>query len=287
MARSVENINDYIVTRMVLSFAAIGITITPALWSKRNKLRAICFTIATCQALLEQLNDLFFQRVEAQVAKAAAASAIWVQDKMFKFQYSADNPQVVALIDTVPTYPVIDDTLKIITACSVTSDASNVVSIKVAKGSPLTALDSAQLSSAQGYINLIGTIGIDYVAISLNPDRLYIEADIFFAGQYAAVIQQSVIDTLDSYMEKLSITNFNGNLKITDLEAVIKNVPGINDVVLKNVRARPETDPFSSGVDLVVNTSVLLRQYFTIAGYVIQEDSSGNTFADKLNFIAE
>ena len=162
MARSVSNINDYIVSNLVTNFAAIGITINPLLWSKRNLLRLICYTVAISQALMEQLQDLFRQNIELTVSKAAAASALWVQDKMFKFQYSATNPQIIALINTVPTYAVVDPTLLLITACSVTTDVSNSVNIKVAKGNPLVALAAPEISSAQGYINIIGIAGINY-----------------------------------------------------------------------------------------------------------------------------
>jgi hypothetical protein len=287
MARSVSNINDYIVQTLVTNFAAIGITINPTLWSKRNLLRAICYTVAIAQALMEQLQDLYKQQVEDIVSKAAAASSKWVQDKMFKFQYSATNPQVIALIDTIPTYPVIDETLRIIKACSVTSDISNTVSIKVAKGDTLTALSSPELSSAQGYIDIIGIEGIDYVVLSLNPDKIYIDAEVFYQGQYAAVIQDSVINTLNDYLKKLSITNFDGGIKMADVEAVIRNVVGVNDVVLKNVRARPDTDVFSAGIDLILNTAIIQRQFITIAGYIVQETTSGKTFADSLVFTAQ
>jgi hypothetical protein len=287
MARSVSNINDYIVSNLVVQMAAIGVTINPILWSRYNMLRCICYTVAICQALMEQLQDLFKQEIESIVSKSAAATSIWVQDKMFRFQYSATNPQIIALINTIPTYPIIDDTLKIIKACSVTTDISNDVSIKVAKGDPLVSLSSPELSAAQGYINIIGVTGITYTVISLNPDKLYIDAEIFYAGQYAAIIQSSVIDTVNNYLKNLSITNFNGALKMSDLEGVIRNVVGVNDVVLNNVRARPDSSLFSAGVDLILNTAIIQKQFVTIAGYISEEDTITKTFADTLIFTAQ
>src|ERR1700749_1393665 len=115
MARSVDQINSFLVDTLVSNFAAIGVTINPTLWSKRNMLRALCYTVAIVQALMEQLQDVFKANIEAVVATAAAASAKWVQAKMFEFQYSATDPQVIALINTVPVYPVVDPTLQIIT----------------------------------------------------------------------------------------------------------------------------------------------------------------------------
>lgn len=287
MARSVDQINAYIVDALVSNFAAIGIAIDPTLWSKRNLIRALCYTVAIGQALTEQLQDVFTDTIEAVVSTAAAASAAWVQAKMFAFQYSDTDPQVVALINTVPVYPVVDPTLQIITACSVTSDIANVVAVKIAKGNPFTALASPELSSAQGYINTIGVAGIKYEVISLSPDQLYVQADIYFQGQYAAIIQATVIATLNAWLQQQAVNNFNGKIKISDLEETIRDIAGVNDVVLKNVRGRADSDAFTSGIDLVLGTAVIQRQWSTIAGYVISEQTSGKSLADSLNFIVE
>lgn len=287
MARSLAEINSYIVSAVVTNFAAIGITIDPTLWSKRNILRAICYTVAISQALVEQLQDAFMAAIESTVAAAAAASYAWIQAKMFEFQYSSTDPQFVTLIDTVPVYPVVDPTLRLITACSVTSDKSNTVSIKVAKGSPLQALASLELSSAQGYINTIGTAGIIYNAISLNPDQIYIDADIYYQGQYASVIQTTVIAAITAWLANLSVVNFDGKIKMSDLEDTIRTIPGVNDVVLNNVRARADAVLFAAGIDLIVNDQIIQRSYSTAAGYLIPEATTGKTLMDSLNFITE
>ena len=287
MSRSVNNINQYIVSNLVVNFAAIGITINPVLWSKRNLLRQICFTVAVCQAYVEQMQDVFKAELEATVNKAAPASTAWVQDKIFKFQYSATNPQVIALVDTVAGYPTVDTTLRIITACSVTTDISNSVIIKAAKSNPLTALNDAESASLQGYINIIGIAGINYTVQTLYPDKIFIGAQIFYQGQYASVIQANVINTILNFLQNLSQSNFNGALKMSDLEAVIRNVTGVNDVVLNNVRGRAATDLFSAGIDLILGTSVLQRQWLTIAGYIAQEDTATKTLADTLIFTAQ
>lgn len=287
MARSVDQINAFVVDTLVSNFAAIGITINPTLWSKRNLLRSLCYTVAIAQALMEQLQDVFMSNIETVVATAAAASAKWVQAKMFAFQYSATNPQVIALINTIPVYPVVDPTLLIITACSVTSDISNIVAVKVAKGNPFQALAAPELSSAQGYINTIGVAGIQYNVISLNPDNLYIDASIYYQGQYAAIIQANVIAAISAFLQQLAINNFDGTLKMSDLEETIRDIAGVNDVVLNNVRGRADTDSFSAGIDLILGTAVIQRQWSTIAGYIIPETTTGKTLADSLTFIVQ
>lgn len=287
MARKVEEINDYIVTKLVANFAAVGITIDPTAWSKRNLLRNICFTIATCQAYFEQLQDYDIQVKETIADRTPAASPKWLQDKMFKFQYSSTDPQIVALIDTVPQYPTVNTALRIITGCAISSNVSNETLVKVAKGNPFEPLDSLELASAQGYINTVGVAGINYVVISLGSDKIYIDADIYYQGQYAAVIQATTIAAIEAWFVSLATNELKGNVEMSDLEGTIKAVPGVNDVVLKNVRGRADADLFAAGIDLIKDTAILQRKWVTIAGYVGQEDTSGHTFADSLNFIAE
>lgn len=245
------------------------------------------YVIATSIAVFEQILDVFTANNESILARSAAASLLWVQSKMFDFQFSATNPQVVQLINTIPQYPEIRPDLRILTACSVTSVVSNEVKIKVAKSDPYQSLTTPELNAAQSYINTIGVAGINYDVISLAADRLFIEADIYFQGQFSAVIQQTVIDTINNYLQTLSKTNFDGSIKMTDLEAVIRNATGVNDVLLKNVSARPNAVSFGSGTDLILNTAVVERFYNSEAGYLVEEDTSGETFSDTLTFIPQ
>jgi hypothetical protein len=287
MARTVQECNDYIVTNLVTEFAAVGITIDPNLWSKRNLLRNICYTFAIAQSLFEQLADISIAAMQDIQTKSAAATKAWIQDKMFKFQYSATTPQYVQMVNGIPQYPVVNDTLKIITACSVATSVTQTVNIKVAKGDPLSALAAGELTAAQDYIDTIGTAGINYVVLSDDADKLYIEANIYYRGSYAAVIQANVIDAIDAYLLNLSRTDFNGYIYVADLVKMIDNIEGVNDVELVNVKARYDSQSFGAGIDLVTAGDVVQRRYLAGAGYLIQEDTVGYTFADSLTFIAE
>lgn len=292
MARTVSQINTQIVSTLVAQFAAIGVTIDTTKWSKRNIMRLFCYSFAVCTGYIEQLMDSLKLSIENTASKSSPANALWIQLKMFEFQYSTTNPQILQLINTIPQYPVVDETLRIITACSVTSNVANEVIIKVASGdiedgTPFFALDGSQKSAAQSYINILGTAGIRYTIVSENADKLYVDADVYYSGQYSAVIVTNVIAAINQFLRTLSIVNFNGALKMTDLENAIRKVEGINDVVLKNVRIREDGVLFAAGVDLILNATTLLRLWNPIAGYIEEETTSGKTFTDSLNFIAE
>lgn len=287
MARTVQECYDYITTNLTTQFATVGITITPSTWSKRNVLRNICYTFAIAQALFEQLNDLAITQMTAIQAISASATPLWIQDKMFKFQYSATNPQVLQIINNVPAYDEIDEDLQIIKGCSVTTTVVNSVIIKTAKGSPLEALSVGEVSAAQTYIDQLGTAGINYTVLSLDSDKLYVEANVYYAGLYSPVIQASVIDALDNYLENLSTSNFNGYVYALDVERVIRAVEGVNDVEINRLSARYDSQTVLTGIDLVLGNELLNRRYLTGAGYIIQEDTPTYTFADTLTFIAE
>lgn len=280
MARQVSEIlNELIATKNTITELDVyNSTSKRAIW------RLWLYVVAVSIVVLEQMQDLYVSQVETILARSAAASKLWLQNKMFEFQYSATDPQIVQLINLAPQYPVIDTGLRIITACSVTSATPNIVMLKVAKSDPYEALLTAEVNAAQDYIDTIGSAGISYNISSLNPDRIFIEGEIFFKGQYSAVIQTNVIATINNYFQTLSKTNFDGSLKMSDLEGIIRNVVGVNDVVLVNVKGRNDGQAFGGGVNLILSKTLLNREYKSLAGYMISEDTSGQTLADKLTF---
>jgi hypothetical protein len=280
MARQVSEIlNELIATKNTITELDVyNSTSKRAIW------RLWLYVVAVSIVVLEQMQDLYVSQVETILARSAAASKLWLQNKMFEFQYSATDPQIIQLVNLAPQYPVIDTGLRIITACSVTSATPNIVMLKVAKSDPYEALLTAEVNAAQDYIDTIGSAGISYNISSLNPDRIFIEGEIFFKGQYSAVIQTNVIATINNYFQTLSKTNFDGSLKMSDLEGIIRNVVGVNDVVLVNVKGRNDGQAFGGGVNLILSKTLLNREYKSLAGYMISEDTSGQTLADKLTF---
>ncbi len=156
--------------------------------------------------------------------------------------------------------------------------------MKVAKSSPPEALTGGEVSALQSFLNIKEPAGIQSKALSLDPDRILVEAEVFYDGQYSAVISASVIAAIDAFLAAL---DFDGIVKVSDLEGAIKAVPGVSDVVFENVITRAETTTYPAGTKLVDNFALAIKQWQTIAGYIIQEDSSGGTFTDTLTFTAE
>jgi hypothetical protein len=286
MARPIDTIQQ-----LMLADIAADPVLTPAdmsqpglrSTSKRAFYRLLTRVFATCAFLLESLMDIYKASVENTASTAAAASAAWLQNQVFKFQYDASAPQIVQLINFAPAYPVVDASKQIISRCSVVTTVAGQTLIKVATGSTPSALSAPQLSALQNYVNTIGAT-ISYVVTSTNADELYIQADVYYQGQYSAIISTNVIAAINIFLAALP---FNGSLKVSDIESAIKSVQGVNDVILKNVIARKDSTSFTSGTFLVQNQQWISRIWATVSGYIISETTTGKTLTDSLNFIPQ
>jgi hypothetical protein len=279
MARTIEQIQAGIIADIQATpeLAEANSTSRRAIW------RLFTFVQASAILLLEQIIDVFTAENDLKISKAIPATASWLNAKVFEFQYSATNPQIVQLVNFAPAYPVTDTSLRLITRCAVVTTIANQVIIKVAKSEPPTALTSTELSSLQSYINNIGIVGVSYNCQSLASDKLFIDAEVYYDGQYSNVISATVIDAINTFLARLS---FNGVLKVSDIELAIRNVVGVNDVLLKNIKMRSDATPFVNGTFLVQNNTVISRLFPTASGYIVGETTTGNTFTDKLTFIA-
>lgn len=287
MARTVTQIYAQMVADVQASpILSILVPPAPQLPSKRSIWGALLFVFATCTFLLESLIDVAKAEVEDIANSAAWASPSYLQNKMLQFQYDPVTPQIVQLINYVPQYPVVDPTKQIISRVSVVTTVAGQTLVKLATGTPPGALNSDELSAAQDYLDTIGAT-IKYIATSQAADHLDIGANIYYAGQFSAIIQESVIDAITNLLSTFSSADFDGTLKVSDIEQVILGVPGVNDVILTNVIARQDATPFADGTYLVQNQQLISRTWATVAGYIIPETTSGQTLTDSLTFIAQ
>lgn len=240
-------------------------------------------TIAAQLNLNEQLWDKLRDEINAAIASAAPGSAAWIQAKVLLFQYSATNPQILQLIDLVPSYPTVDETLQIVTRCSVSTDLNKIVQIKVAKSDPPVALATLEYNSLTGYLRSMLFAGIDFNLVSDTSDKLYVNAEVFYDGQYTAAIQTNVETAINAYLAALP---FNGKLKVSSLQDAIQAVPGVTDVKLNTVKARQNSVALGSATIIydVVTSGQNALEWATVAGYIVEEDTVGSTFANTITY---
>jgi hypothetical protein len=239
--------------------------------------------IATQINLHEQLMDEQAAEIDEKIAKASAATPVWIKNKVLNhFQYSSTNPQILQVIDDELTYPTIDDTLHAVKKCSVKTDLNKNVKIKV-NGTSST-IASAIYSSLVGYLNNILPADMGYTVINLVSDKLYFVADIYYDGQYTSSIQSSVEEAITNYLANLE---FDGSVIISDLQEAIKDVSGVKDIKIYTIKARAHTVPLASATTIfdITGTGYNALRWDTVAGVIIPETTPGNMLADTVNYI--
>lgn len=300
MARTAEQIQASITTAYVAAMAAIGITIDPTQWSRRNLQKLAINIFASGTAIFEQILDLFTALIEGKIAAASPHTGKWWQAQMLKFQYDATTPQILLFDDSdginstfAPYYETVNTDLQIIKYATAGDGVYGTTAIKVAAqtGGLPVALSSPQLDAANSYAKSLSVNGITVNVTSGNSDKLYIAATIYYNGLYASVISDSVIAAINAYLAGIP---FNGVVILSNLELAIKAVAGVNDVVLTNVQARADSTAYGSGTNLVIGVdgavptgNVIKRSWATIAGYIVPEDTATHELTDSLTFISE
>lgn len=232
----------------------------------------------------ETLWDLFKVELEAISDATPTGTESWVREQLLKFQYSLTTPQIVQLVNFVPAYDIVNEALQIITRASVTTTANKLVNVKVAKADPPVKLATAELNSLVSYLDDIGYAGVTFAVSSKTSDKLFLEAEIFYDGQYASTISATVIAALETYLANIP---FDGNVRVQSVIDAVQAVEGVTDIVITGLAMRPDATLLPSATYLVASKATVYNKYPTDAGYIEQETTASNTFADKLTFTPE
>lgn len=237
---------------------------------------------ALASNLLSQLFDKFQVETTTAVYNNFAAVPAWIRSKILAFQ-TGDFAQIDLETYKV-AYPTIDTTKQIITSCSVKTSTNNTVNIKVAKSSGKISDD--EKTELTAYYDLLNPAGIKFNILSYDADLLYVNANVFYNGQYESVIKENVKAGITAFLKALP---FDGALLVTDLEQAIRDVEGVKDVVFINLYARPSSTAFVSATKLINNYTLVpaQRKYESIAGYMIPENETGYTLDDSLTFTVD
>jgi len=234
----------------------------------------------------EALHDIFKQDISDLADAAISGNQKWLQQQMYNFQYG----DIITLDDNYsPQYAVPDESKQIITQCAVVD--GNPVTIKVAKGTypAIEPLTTPELDAVKDYYygtsvqEGIGFAGVAAAFVTEYPDRLYVEADIYYAAQYTASdVKTNVITAIDNFFSTFQDDNFNGVVFVIKLTDAIQSVTGVSRVEYTSIKARDYNTIFASAA------SIDLQGYYqTFSGSVIGEDTAGETLADKLTMKPE
>ena len=250
------------------------------------------YITAMASRILEVLWDKKKAEFEAILATGVTPSIYWLRQKAFEFQYDALTPQIVQLVNMQAVYVPIDTTKRIITRAA-TNSSAGLATLFLAKNDPPEKLTAPELSSIQGYFTSagdgitqaagVGFAGQSINCVSLDPDLLYLEATIYYNGQYAGTIVNDTITAIKAYISDLGLYPI---MKTVDLVDVIQSVKGFSDIDIVNLSCRDAATAWLSGTDLVLASATLATSYTTSSGYMIGETTATYTLLDKLTFTA-
>jgi hypothetical protein len=250
------------------------------------------YIVAKCQNVLEQLWDEKQKELNATVSSGIPTSIYWFRQKCFEFQYDSLVPQVVQLVNMIPTYNPIDASKRIVTRCAVSGDASGVT-LKVAKSNPPSALSAVEITALTNYFIASGdgtaqAIGIAPAGCSVTvnsvaADLLYLQGTITYQGQYGGSIQSQCVSAIENFISDLGIT---ANFRIVDLVSALRKVDGFVDIYINNLSWRDAATPFGMGTVIVNSGDVVSTVIISTAGYAIGETTVSNTLNDTINYMA-
>jgi hypothetical protein len=287
MARTLEAIKQEIKTE-IRTYSSLDSFLFPEEGgSQVSVFNVIIYVVAAAMFTLEVMIDILKLDIQAIADSAPSGNAKWVQRQILNFQYG----DVVTITDFVPSYDPVDESARIVTRCSVKQLTSGVLAIKVAKGtSPsLSPLSAGELSALKDYYfgtsttEGIGFAGVRATFINLDPDRMRVQATVYYLGQYVvADVKAAVIEAIDDFFATFTDEAFDGTVFMSKLRDAMEAVDGVSRVTLTDIKAREATVVLGSATTIDVQ-----GYYTTVAGYLISEDTASNTLDDTITMTEE
>lgn len=226
--------------------------------------------------------DFYKVEIENKIKSAPVGSHEWLKAQMFLFQYDSVTPQVLQVDSNFAVnYVTEDPTKRIITRCSVKTSTTQTVLIKVAKSEPPVSVSGTELTAISGYVNDKAFAGVKYLVSSSASDKLFLDAVIYYDGQYSAVIQANVLSAINTYLSNI---DFDGTFRVNKLVDAIQAVTGVNDILINNLAIRSDITSFASKTYLVSSKTFISLSQSTLSGYIEGENTVGNTLIDTLIF---
>jgi hypothetical protein len=258
--------------------------------SQTSLWRLFTYIVAVAMSVFENILVVFQKDTDAKILAATSPSSpAYIKYQAINlFQYDATTPQVLILDNFAPTYSPVDATKRIITRCNAKTIGGGLVEIKVAKSEPPGPLSAPEISAATSFFDELLKPGVFFNLISDNSDKIYVAAEITYDGAYASVIATNVKNALNAYYKSLSTdVNFDGLLRVSDIENTIKDTAGVKDVKLTKVYGRQDSTVFASATVIFdLSLGANNQTYEMYAGYAEEENTAGYTLNDSLTFVA-
>lgn len=259
-----------------------GLTSTSdsALW------RLIMFVCAAAINQFEQLKAAYLLEVETAARKAISGTDSWWHSEVLRFQFDPNltvQQTVQEVTPGVVEYPVINESLRVVTRAAIKEQSSRRLLIKAATGDDvLTKLPEIQRVALLDYAKSIGPVGIPVEVRSVDPDECKVSLNVYYNGQQSAAdVKGFVVIAIENYFKSLSVDRVDGVIFLNKLIDAIQSVEGVIDTDTQNMIVSIREGAKALGDD----DQQITRTYETFAGYVIGETTAGNTLNDTITMI--
>ena len=213
----------------------------------------------------ERMWDTLKQNMEKLASEVVPGTNQWVHQKVLAFQYG-DILQLNEKLEV--TYPIINETNRIIKACSIKQQANRVAKIKVAKAgntNPLIRLSEAELYALQAYVRKLQFAGTQLVVVSTDADLLNAEINVWYHAEY---VESEVLSSLETVIEAfLNEIPFDGVLSINPFLDKLQAVEGVQDIQIETLQARNAYTTLDFAVGMIIEGDWEIRQYEAESGY--------------------
>jgi hypothetical protein len=156
----------------------------------------------------------------------------WWRKVCLAWQYGSDS--MLAVSDGKVIYEIIDEDAKRVKFVAL-NEYGKTLQIKVAKGTvgALEPLSQEELTSFEQYVSEVKPLGIKTQCLSLSPDIIQIEFDIYYDGELDAnTVRANVEASIREYFYNVV---FGGVIYRTKIVDAAQSVEGVNDVVIKTL----------------------------------------------------
>ncbi|MFA9212463.1 MAG: baseplate J/gp47 family protein [Candidatus Methylacidiphilales bacterium] len=205
---------------------------------------------------LELLFDRFVTLVTEMAKGVEYGNKKWWSSQILRFQYGD------LLVETNGkfAYAAIDAEKQIISRCAF-PEYDGLVLVKIAhlNGSNLEKIsDAGQLAAIQSYIKTIKPAGIRHQLISANADKLAFSINIVYEGKLVeADLKTNVETTIKSFLNDLSLSDFDGLFRPNKLRDALEAIDGVLDVFIVSAQKQVAGSTTWQDVSLTANHSAV------------------------------
>jgi hypothetical protein len=221
-----------------------------------------------------------FKSHKTEIEAIAAAHPLrtneWWVDVVKTYQHGYS----LQFVNNRPSYLVVDESVRVVKRVACVNVGAGHFQIKIAgDGTPLDNATAPGVAvSVQWFAQRIAGPGPQIDIVALNADRLRLAAMAFVDPLVIGQDGQSILapgtypveEAVNAYLAGIP---FDGTVSLTKLVSAVEDVPGVNDFVI------------SSAIGIQgLNTYIITRLFPTVSGWILEDDTVGETFRDLFGY---